>query len=292
MNKKATVKDVAREAGVSVATVSYIMNNRTDMKISEATRKKVLQIANLLDYTPSHVAKSLATGRSNVIGISYHLNDRTFARNLEISNMVNLLIRRLNRLGYDVMYMPFQSDCPCPVSGRTVDAILAIDLKESEFSILSNSFLVPIINIDMIINDPLFYQIYTDFSKLLKKAVSVVGDEFIILSNTFANENYREYIFSGIDPEKVFFISDSNKDCLKNIRSKKVIIIGTYTALAACGYANPDNTVIIGYNQPDILIAGGFHFIENDIRKKANLAINILLNSIDKKFDVDHIYKV
>ena len=47
MEKKVTVKDVAREAGVSVATVSYIMNNRTDQKISEATRKKVLQIANL-----------------------------------------------------------------------------------------------------------------------------------------------------------------------------------------------------------------------------------------------------
>ena len=41
MGNKVTVKDVAREAGVSVATVSYIMNNRTDVKISDATRKKV-----------------------------------------------------------------------------------------------------------------------------------------------------------------------------------------------------------------------------------------------------------
>ena len=64
MGKKVTVKDVAREAGVSVATVSYIMNNRTDQKISDATRKKVLQIANLLNYTPNSVAKSLATGRN------------------------------------------------------------------------------------------------------------------------------------------------------------------------------------------------------------------------------------
>lgn len=292
MNKKATVKDVAREAGVSVATVSYIMNNRTDMKISEATKKKVLQIANLLDYTPSHAAKSLATGRNNVIGISYHLNDRTYARNLEITNIVNLLIRRLNRLGYDVMYMPVQSECPGPVSGRTVDAILAIDLTEKEFSILSNSFMVPIINIDMIINDPLFYQIYTDYNKLLQTAVSVVGNEYIILSNSFANESYREYIFSDTDPEKVFFISDLKKDCFNDFSTKKVIIIGTYTALAACGYVSPDNCVIIGSNKPDILISSGFHFIENDIQKKANLTINILLNSLDKKFDVDHIYKV
>ena len=60
MEKKVTVRDVAKEAGVSVATVSYIMNNRTDQKISEETRKKVLQIANLLNYKPSSVAKSPA----------------------------------------------------------------------------------------------------------------------------------------------------------------------------------------------------------------------------------------
>ena len=49
--KKATVRDIAREAGVSVATVSYVLNDKQDTKISEATRKKVLQIANLLNYS-------------------------------------------------------------------------------------------------------------------------------------------------------------------------------------------------------------------------------------------------
>ena len=106
MEKKPTVKDVAKAAGVSVATVSYIMNNRTDQKISEQTRKKVLQIANLLNYTPSHAAKTLATGRNNIIGVSYHLNESTPSRNLEITGFVNLIIERLNRLNYDVLFLP------------------------------------------------------------------------------------------------------------------------------------------------------------------------------------------
>lgn len=45
MKKRITIKDVAREAGVSVATVSYVMNNRTDIQISEKTRKKFCKSA-------------------------------------------------------------------------------------------------------------------------------------------------------------------------------------------------------------------------------------------------------
>ena len=129
MEKKVTVKDVAREAGVSVATVSYIMNNRTDQKISSQTRKKVLQIANLLNYRPSHAAKSLATGRNNIIGVAYHLNPNTPSRNLEITSFVNMLIERMNRMQYDVLFMPVKAvEDNLPIN-QNIDAIIAIDLS-------------------------------------------------------------------------------------------------------------------------------------------------------------------
>ena len=69
--KKITMKDVAREAGVSVATVSYIINNREDQKISPETRNKVLQIINLLNYTPNQTAKSLVTQKSYIVALYY-----------------------------------------------------------------------------------------------------------------------------------------------------------------------------------------------------------------------------
>ena len=53
MKNNITIKDVAREAGVSVATVSYVINERNDKRISDKTRKKVLQVINLLGYTPN-----------------------------------------------------------------------------------------------------------------------------------------------------------------------------------------------------------------------------------------------
>lgn len=65
-----TIKDVAKSAGVSPATVSLVLNQRsTNVPISDATKKKVLNAAKILGYQPNTFAKSLRTNRSFVIGI-------------------------------------------------------------------------------------------------------------------------------------------------------------------------------------------------------------------------------
>ena len=69
MKNNITIKDVAREAGVSVATVSYVINERNDKRISDKTRKKVLQVINLLGYTPNQSAKALATNRRGMVAL-------------------------------------------------------------------------------------------------------------------------------------------------------------------------------------------------------------------------------
>ena len=62
-----TIRDVAEKAGVSVTTVSRVLNNRG--YISEATRKKVYKAMEELDYQPNEVARSLFRKRSNIIGL-------------------------------------------------------------------------------------------------------------------------------------------------------------------------------------------------------------------------------
>lgn len=68
MKKNISMKDIARIAKVSRTTVSFVLNNRTEMKISEATRKKVLDIARKLDYYPNAIAKSLVKRETKTIG--------------------------------------------------------------------------------------------------------------------------------------------------------------------------------------------------------------------------------
>ena len=62
-----TIKDVAERAGVSVTTVSRVLNNRG--YISQATRTKVYQAMEELDYQPNEVARSLFRKRSKIIGL-------------------------------------------------------------------------------------------------------------------------------------------------------------------------------------------------------------------------------
>lgn len=63
-----TRDDVARFAGVSSATVSYVVNNGP-RPVAEATRHRVLRAIEQLDYHPSAVARSLKTRRSGTIGL-------------------------------------------------------------------------------------------------------------------------------------------------------------------------------------------------------------------------------
>ncbi len=63
----ATIKDVAREAGLTVGTVSRVLNNRG--YISEKTREKVHRVMRELNYRPNEVARSLLRKRTDSIGV-------------------------------------------------------------------------------------------------------------------------------------------------------------------------------------------------------------------------------
>ncbi len=67
-NKAITIKEIAKEAGVSTATVSMILNNK-DNNISETTRNRVLEIVKRTNYIPNTMARSLVTKQTRTIGL-------------------------------------------------------------------------------------------------------------------------------------------------------------------------------------------------------------------------------
>lgn len=76
---RSTSADVARRAGVSRATVSYVLNDAPRQTIPEATRQRVLAAARELDYTPHAAARALRAGTSRLVllvnqGVPYGTN--------------------------------------------------------------------------------------------------------------------------------------------------------------------------------------------------------------------------
>ena len=63
----ATLKDVAKASGLTVGTVSRVLNNRG--YISDKTREKVYQVMKELNYQPNETARALSKQKSNTIGV-------------------------------------------------------------------------------------------------------------------------------------------------------------------------------------------------------------------------------
>lgn len=78
--KRPTQKDVARRAGVSRSTVSYVLNDQNDLKIpiSDETRQRVLDAIAELGYAPDARAQSLRWGNTNVIGVIFPVIQNPF----------------------------------------------------------------------------------------------------------------------------------------------------------------------------------------------------------------------
>ena len=69
--KRVTIRDIAVVAGVTPATVSYVLSGSRKVKISEGTQRRVRDIAERLGYMPDMHARSLVTGRTMTLGISF-----------------------------------------------------------------------------------------------------------------------------------------------------------------------------------------------------------------------------
>jgi LacI family transcriptional regulator len=122
----ATLHDVARAAGVSATTVSYVINNRTG-HFSDDTRIQVLKAMKSVGYIPNSVARSLVLNKTETFGILLSsVLDEPFNRALRAGQSV------LNKAGYDVIVTETQSSVDreqhalANMLSRRVDGILFI----------------------------------------------------------------------------------------------------------------------------------------------------------------------
>lgn len=103
MSKRITLKDVAEVAGVSTATVSYVINN--SKKVSDEVQKKVLETMKALNYKPNMIAKSLRVQESKLIGLMVSDIANSF-----FASVVRGIEDELANSGYNVLLCNSDSD--------------------------------------------------------------------------------------------------------------------------------------------------------------------------------------
>lgn len=98
--KTLSIKDIANQAGVSITTVSFIINGKAkDKSISDAVIERVQKIISESGYKPNQIARSLRTGNSNIIGLIIEDISNSF-----FSRIARLIEDKAYKKGYKIIY--------------------------------------------------------------------------------------------------------------------------------------------------------------------------------------------
>jgi LacI family transcriptional regulator len=104
MNRRPTIRDVAEQAGVSIATVSRVLNDRADVSVE--TRERVREVARAVGYSADPAARGLVTQRTQLVAVV--VGDNAGHRDLSLlffGKVMAAISRRLARAGYDSLLL-------------------------------------------------------------------------------------------------------------------------------------------------------------------------------------------
>ncbi len=153
----ATIKDIARACNVSEGSVDRALNSRKG--INEATKQRILQVANELRYKPNRVAQSLATGKTMTIGIiCFDLQNNFFAE------LVDIVEAAAKEKEYFITLILTHGDLKKELDGiqylasRKVDGLIIFPVGQgSEYIAQLKGLNVPVITIYNKISDDFVY---------------------------------------------------------------------------------------------------------------------------------------
>jgi LacI family transcriptional regulator len=104
MSRRPTIHDVAEQAGVSIATVSRVLNDRGDVSVE--TRERVREVARAVGYSANPAARGLVTQRTQLVAVV--VGDNAGHRDLSLvffGKVMAAVSRRLARDGYDSLLL-------------------------------------------------------------------------------------------------------------------------------------------------------------------------------------------
>lgn len=164
----ATIKDVAKRAGVSISTASYALNNVPYVKPS--TKAKVLKAAQELNFTPNANARNLKTKKSNNIGVFvYGFSGPVFSDLLEGVN------KAVHQLGYNIVVTSGPSS-ETLLRERQVDAAIIFDSMLDQDVLLQYAKQAPVVVLDRQLEGMNIYHSFINNETLVHQLIHQVID--------------------------------------------------------------------------------------------------------------------
>lgn len=292
--KNATMKDIANAAGVSVATVSYVLNHSSTQKISHETRLRIFALAREMNYVPNLSAKSLSGRNSRLIGILLGSDARTSSSRMQgYYELVDALEREAAERGYDVVLscageLENGTDV---IPRRVLDGVLFVDATQNNIHAITRKYYVPIVFLDSYIDDTLFYKVVPHYARALEQAMALLScppqnvNELFFAMDERCNQAMASSICERFLPDHVFIHNGSAdfEAFLQRMQGRKGIVLGEMLGLAAERSVPAGSlAVILRSGRPSLLKKETLR-VQLDSRRLAGKALDQLIKLIDLK---------
>ncbi|EFM11218.1 transcriptional regulator, LacI family [Paenibacillus curdlanolyticus YK9] len=256
MSKKPTLRDVAKEAGVSVATASYVLNKVTNQTIPEETRKRVYDAVEKLSYIQNLTARALSVGKTNLLGIlligkdsdliTKHISYAKFIDQLErlsLERQYRLLVARID---------PAQPNFDL-VLERKLDGVFVIDASANSFHEIASKFTfgTPIVLVDGLIDDPLFRHVVHDYKQLFDIVNDICdGQPYSIVHECYHNQALNNWLQqeSRLPADRIWPAA-SDVQSLRSFASshhgQPLLVLNEFLALQLASFVNPADMIVV-----------------------------------------------
>lgn len=291
--KKVTMREVAREAGVSIATVSYVLNNNDKESIPEETKKRVMEAVQELNYIPDLAARALTRRKSKLIGIFIMGNkgEELPWRKCIYAEFVNELIKILYDLEYHaiVEYIDPSKGKLDIIYERALDGVFLIDISEQYIYDTTSVFKVPIILIDSFIEDTIFHKILPDYAEAVMYSKKLLMEEEpVIIVDSINNKILLERCCEAmkLNERDIYVIKsfEDLKESLEEIKGRKVIIFNEFLAMLANDYVLPEQAAVVCYSGNEYLLEHYKNKLSFSSREKAAEAAETMIDYIDRHY--------
>ncbi|PJG83352.1 HTH-type transcriptional repressor PurR [Caviibacterium pharyngocola] len=273
----ATIKDVAKMAGVSTTTVSHVINKTRF--VAEETEKLVLQAIRELNYSPSAVARSLKVNTTKSIGMIVTTSEAPY-----FAEIIHAVEEHCYRQGYSLFLCNTQNN-PEKIKNhlemlakKRVDGILVMcsEYAQDSLDLLANLTDLPMVVMDWgpnnehtdIIQDNSFEGGYIATKHLIENGHTDIGIIAGELVKTTAKTRYEGFVKAmqeaglSINPDWVmegFFEPEDGYECMNKILAQEklptavfccndVMALGAISAIGEKGLRVPEDISIIGYD--------------------------------------------